>query len=362
MRPASTPPRQVRRRSTRSRPSAPSSRTSWPRSRRSGAGIELQSAPAAGGSGRQQGKARYQSRAGRATRRKVAEYDTAVSELTAMEGWSEYNERIRAPGLGRSERGGRHGLTTSTTRIRATVRSRRPSRTCPNAFRKMKQEITAYLDAANEQIRSSQGRQEGQGRGARGCQRAASDRAGVAHQRRLPAADPAHRGQRAAEPQHRIAKTTAEQQRSPRRRTTAARSRPTCAVRSRPARSRTVSSRRSVTSSSRATTSTARSSRRTRSCGRPRSTWARDKAYVGQKFVVSVLDRNGNRVNTGEIMIVRVTGEHAATGARSCRGSAGAATVIHNPFYEAGEHDLRVLRRQARQVAQGDGDASVSPS
>lgn len=62
----------------------------------------------------------------------------------------------------------------------------------------------------------------------------------------------------------------------------------------------------------------------------------KDKAYVGQKFVVSALDRAGNRVNKGEIMIVKVTGDHSAK-ARILAGSAGRGDRIHNPFYQPGE-------------------------
>ncbi|MDA1196044.1 MAG: hypothetical protein O2894_12800 [Planctomycetota bacterium] len=62
----------------------------------------------------------------------------------------------------------------------------------------------------------------------------------------------------------------------------------------------------------------------------------KDKAYVGQKFVVSQNDRAGNRVNKGEIMIVKVTGDHSAK-ARILSGSAGRGDLLHNPFYEAGE-------------------------
>ena len=62
----------------------------------------------------------------------------------------------------------------------------------------------------------------------------------------------------------------------------------------------------------------------------------KDKAYVGQKFVVSALDRAGNRVNKGEIMIVKVTGDHSAK-TRILAGSAGRGDRIHNPFYQPGE-------------------------
>lgn len=62
----------------------------------------------------------------------------------------------------------------------------------------------------------------------------------------------------------------------------------------------------------------------------------KDKAYVGQKFVVSALDRAGNRVNKGEIMLVKVTGDHSAK-ARILAGSAGRGDRIHNPFYQPGE-------------------------
>ena len=62
----------------------------------------------------------------------------------------------------------------------------------------------------------------------------------------------------------------------------------------------------------------------------------KDKAYVGQKFVVSALDRAGNRVNRGEIMIVKVTGDHSAK-ARILAGSANRGDRIHNPFYQPGE-------------------------
>ncbi len=62
----------------------------------------------------------------------------------------------------------------------------------------------------------------------------------------------------------------------------------------------------------------------------------KDKAYVGQKFVVSALDRAGNRVNKGELMVVRVTGDHVAK-CRILSGSAGRADRIHNPFYAPGD-------------------------
>jgi len=62
----------------------------------------------------------------------------------------------------------------------------------------------------------------------------------------------------------------------------------------------------------------------------------KDKAYVGQKFVVSALDRAGNRVNKGEIMIVRVTGDHSSK-ARILSGSVGRGDQLHNPFYQPGE-------------------------
>jgi len=62
----------------------------------------------------------------------------------------------------------------------------------------------------------------------------------------------------------------------------------------------------------------------------------KDKAFVGQKFVVSALDRAGNRVNKGEIMIVRVTGDHSAK-CRILAGGAGRGDRIHNPFYQPGE-------------------------
>jgi hypothetical protein len=62
----------------------------------------------------------------------------------------------------------------------------------------------------------------------------------------------------------------------------------------------------------------------------------KDKVYVGQKFVVSALDRGGNRVNKGEIMIIRVTGDHSAK-TRILSGAAGQGDRIHNPFYQRGE-------------------------
>ncbi|MDJ0523308.1 MAG: hypothetical protein QNJ90_14655, partial [Planctomycetota bacterium] len=60
-----------------------------------------------------------------------------------------------------------------------------------------------------------------------------------------------------------------------------------------------------------------------------------DKAFVGQKFGVSDLDRNGNRRMKGEIMIVRVTGAHSAK-CRILSGSVNGGDNIHNPFYEKG--------------------------
>ena len=62
----------------------------------------------------------------------------------------------------------------------------------------------------------------------------------------------------------------------------------------------------------------------------------KDKAYVGQKFVVSALDRAGNRVNKGEVMVVKVTGDHSAK-VRVLAGTAGRGDRIHNPFYQRGE-------------------------
>jgi len=61
----------------------------------------------------------------------------------------------------------------------------------------------------------------------------------------------------------------------------------------------------------------------------------KDKVYVGQKFGVSALDRNGNRRMKGEIMIVQVTGDHSAK-TRILSGNVGGGDNIHNPFYEKG--------------------------
>jgi len=60
-----------------------------------------------------------------------------------------------------------------------------------------------------------------------------------------------------------------------------------------------------------------------------------DKAYVGQKFGVSDLDRMGNRRMKGELMVVRVTGAHSAK-CRILSGGAGSGDNIHNPFYQPG--------------------------
>ena len=63
---------------------------------------------------------------------------------------------------------------------------------------------------------------------------------------------------------------------------------------------------------------------------------AKDKAFVGQKFVVSALDRAGNRVNKGEVMVIKVTGDHSAK-TRILAGTAGRGDRLHNPFYQPGE-------------------------
>ncbi len=61
----------------------------------------------------------------------------------------------------------------------------------------------------------------------------------------------------------------------------------------------------------------------------------KDKAFVGQKFGVSGHDRNGHRVMKGEILVVRVTGDHSAK-CRILSGTVGGGDDIHNPFYEKG--------------------------
>jgi len=61
-----------------------------------------------------------------------------------------------------------------------------------------------------------------------------------------------------------------------------------------------------------------------------------DKVYVGQKFTVSALDRGGNRVDKGQVMVLRVTGAHSAQ-VRIVSGDAGGGDRLHNPFYQRGE-------------------------
>lgn len=58
------------------------------------------------------------------------------------------------------------------------------------------------------------------------------------------------------------------------------------------------------------------------------------RIYVGQKFVVSSIDRAGNRMNKGEIVITNVTGRHSA----KFRIESQVVTIaggdrIHNPFH-----------------------------
>jgi hypothetical protein len=61
-----------------------------------------------------------------------------------------------------------------------------------------------------------------------------------------------------------------------------------------------------------------------------------DKAYVGQKFTVSALDRGGNRVDKGQVMVLRVTGPHASQ-VRIVSGQATGGDRLHNPLYQRGE-------------------------
>lgn len=61
-----------------------------------------------------------------------------------------------------------------------------------------------------------------------------------------------------------------------------------------------------------------------------------DKAFVGLKFTASDLDRGGNRVDRGQVMIVKVLGPHSSQ-VRIVSGQAGSGYRLHNPFYQPGE-------------------------
>ena len=58
-----------------------------------------------------------------------------------------------------------------------------------------------------------------------------------------------------------------------------------------------------------------------------------DKVQVGMPFQVSALDRVGDRVAKGTIMITKVTGDHSAR-ARIVAGTASLGDVIHNPLFD----------------------------
>ncbi len=60
------------------------------------------------------------------------------------------------------------------------------------------------------------------------------------------------------------------------------------------------------------------------------------KVFVGLKFTASDLDRGGNRVDRGQVMVTKVLGPNSSQ-IRIVSGSAGAGFRLHNPFYQPNE-------------------------
>jgi len=282
----------------------------------------------------EQGKARYKSEM-IDYEAKVKEYHTDLDDLAGTEGWAEYKRRIAAPGQwGDPTKAGLtvHFFTYTDTGDRTIETA---VENLPGAFTLFGNELTANMTAATQEI--SQLRKDV----------AAKDSAVEAAKAALTKEEDAHTNDvtqlqnslnDSNERANRLAvdKTTAEnslaKEQDDRKGVEAGLRRE---VEARKEENRLLKDKRDLVISRDDVDGTILASNATLATGTI-DLGTKDKAFVGQKFVVSQLDRNGNRINTGEVMIVRCTGDHSST-VRIISGAAGAGSRIHNPFYQVGE-------------------------
>ncbi len=267
--------------------------------------------------------------------RKVTEYHNALKELMQTEGWVEYQTRIKAPGTwgDPTTEGQKVSFMKYTDTGERTLQAAIEG--IPGAIRLMKQEIAAYISAANEQITQLRGDTKAkedavtQLRGE--LEKEQTGRTNDVAQLQGQLAEANERGNRNS-----VEKTNIEQQfakfKDDASKESASLKRE---IEARKEQNRLLKEKRDLLiarDDPDGAVLAVNHSLRTGSIDLGHS----DKAYVGQKFVASSLDRAGNRVNRGELMITRVTGRHSSQ-VRLISGTVTAGDRIHNPFYERGE-------------------------
>lgn len=282
-----------------------------------------------------QGQARYKAEL-QAYEARVAEYHAALKELTGMEGYKEFEGVIREPGtwgeistelvkvhyFKYAAEGGERTLQAAVENI-------------PQAFRNMKAELAAYIDAANALISQLESDKRAKEEAlAQAQQTLLTEQEGRTNdvtqlQNQL---NEANEGRN----RNMIEKTEAEQNLAREKddrvkvETTLKRE-----IEARKEQNRLLKEKRDLIIARDDPDGTVLASNSILHTATIDLGTA-DKVYVGQKFIVSALDRGGNRVNKGEIMIVRVSGRHASQ-VRVLSGSVGDGDRIHNPFFQVGE-------------------------
>lgn len=265
----------------------------------------------------------------------IKEYDDKLKALTSKPAYVEYVSRIRAPGTwGESSAVGvKVSYYKYTTGGKRTLQEAMEG--VPAAFRGMKQELAAYINKANEEITQLR------------ADKKAKEDAVTASQQQLQAEQEGRTNDVGALQQqlqdantrgnaNSVRATKAENDLNKARddftKTEAALRRD---VEARKEQNRLLKEKRDLIIARDDPDGTVLASNGALGTATI-DAGSSDKAYVGQKFVVSSLDRAGNRINRGEIMVVRVTGAHSAQ-VRILAGEVTAGDRIHNPFYERGE-------------------------
>ena len=282
----------------------------------------------------EQGQARYKSEMDD-YESKVKDYHAALDELTASEGWKEYSSVIATP-----------GATPDLSKAAVTVHFYKYTDTgnrtiqaalegLPGAFKLFGDELTANVAAAGQQI--SQLRKDVTAKDTMVEQ----SKAALAKEEEAHTSDVSQLQGSLTESNERadrlaVAKTTAEsalaKEQDDRKGVEAGLRRE---VEARKEENRLLKDKRDLVIARDDVDGHILASNHTLGTGTI-DLGFKDKVYVGQKFVVSQLDRNGNRYDTGEVMITRVNSDHAAT-VRILSGEAVRGARLHNPFFEVGE-------------------------